>query len=74
MRCRDCLDRFRIELTADSVTVSVNDRVQLRQTALPTMPSELIDGELFVYSGSVFARHPDPAIRFDWARLIVNPS
>ena len=67
-----CLDTFRLELTPDSVTVRVNDKIHLRQLQTPPLPAELTDGAVYVHAASVFARHGEPTARYDWGPLTVG--
>lgn len=70
-----CRDRFKIELTGDSVRLSVNGTVYMEHSGLPPekqLPQELVRGDLYVYFAS-WAYISEPAIqRFHWGRLAIN--
>jgi hypothetical protein len=67
-----CRDRFRMEITATSVTLFVNGIKYFEQTGVPEMPAELLNGNLYVYYGSMVAGHQAPVIRYHWDKLTVN--
>lgn len=71
-----CRDRFKVELSADSVRLSVNGTVYMEHSGLPPerqLPKELLESDLYVYFAS-WAYLAQPAIeRFHWGRLAINP-
>jgi len=83
-KCQDnqmdmfCRDRFRLELTQTSLTLYVNGVVYLRDSnwsAPYTIPSTWINGgaNTYVYFTDWQDRPTQPAYRFHWGRLAVNP-
>lgn len=71
-----CRDRFRLELTKDSVTLYVNGTLYFRQAGLPAaaqLPDELVNGDVYTYFAGWQGRQDAPSIRFHWGRLAVNP-
>lgn len=72
----NCRDRFKLELSADSVRLSVNGTVYMEHSGLPAerqLPKELLEADLYVYFAS-WAYLAQPAIeRFHWGRLAINP-
>ena len=72
----NCRDRFKVELTADSIRVSVNGTVYMEHSGLPLqkqLPKELMEADLYVYFAS-WAYLAQPGIeRFHWGRLAINP-
>lgn len=69
----DCRDRFRLELTKDSVTLFVNDIRYFEQTGLPEFPQEFYEGDLHVYFSSVHGRTGAEVIRYHWDDININP-
>jgi hypothetical protein len=70
-----CRDRFKVELTRDSVRLSVNGTVYMEHSGLPPerqLPNELLQADLYVYFAS-WAYLSEPAVqRFHWGRLAIN--
>ncbi len=69
-----CRDRFRMELTATSLTIFVNGIKYFEQTDIPALPNALLEGDLYIYFGSMMTDQEALAIRFHWDRLAVNPN
>jgi hypothetical protein len=72
-----CRDRFRLELARDSVKVFVNGRLYFEQSGLDPkyqLPDEFLGSEAYVYFTSWTNRPLEPAYRFHWDRLAVNPT
>ncbi|MEM8924237.1 MAG: hypothetical protein AAGD35_12115 [Actinomycetota bacterium] len=70
---KTCRDRFRMELERNSLTLYVNGERYFQQTGLPDLPDELVDGEVYVYFGSMFSRHQGQTLRYHWDGVAVNP-
>src|SRR5581483_8315695 len=71
-----CRDRFRLELTRDSVTILVNGRPYFRQSAIEPayqLPDEFLAAEQYVYFSSWVNRPLESSYRFHWDRLAINP-
>jgi hypothetical protein len=71
-----CRDRFRLELTKDSVKVFVNGRPYFEQSGIDPanqLPDEFLNADLYVYYTSWINRPLETAYRFHWDRLAVNP-
>ena len=71
-----CRDRFRLELTRDSMRVLVNGALYFEQTGLDSkyqLPPELTEGDVYVYFTSWTNRPLRQAYRLHWDRLAVNP-
>jgi len=71
-----CRDRFRLELTKDSVRVLVNGHLYFEQSGLAPkyqLPRELLDGDVYTYFTSWVNRPLADAYRFHWDRAAVNP-
>jgi hypothetical protein len=77
-----CRDRFRLDLTRDSVTLYVNAVKYFEVLGLPPdkqFPDALTNGPVYVYNGSVIYKPYDgplgtyPVTRFHWDRFAVNP-
>lgn len=71
----NCRDRFRLELTANSLTIYVNDYKYFEQSGIPQLPAALTQGPLYVYFAGVIWRSlpGDETLRFHWDRVSVNP-
>ncbi len=67
-----CRDRFRLELTIDTLSLYVNDVLYFQQTGLPALPAELVNGDVYVYFNGMAVRGPQGVARFHWDRLAVN--
>ncbi len=73
---RDCLDRFRLELTVDRLTLFVNGVKYFEQSDFDTskqISSELFSQQFFVYAVSSVTPRSDNDVSFNWGRLAVNP-
>jgi hypothetical protein len=71
-----CRDRFRLELTRDSVRILVNGQLYFEQSGIAPkyqLPDELLNGDVYTYFTSWVNRPLAPAYRFHWDRLAVNP-
>lgn len=68
----DCRDRFRLELTETSLTIFVNGFKYFEQTGIPPLPSEFVNGDVYVYFASMVSRHNTDAVRFHWDHVGVN--
>lgn len=72
-----CRDRFRLELTKDSVRILVNGQLYFEQSGIAPkyqLPAELLDGDVYTYFTSWVNRPLEPAYRFHWDRVAVNPA
>lgn len=67
-----CRDDFRLELTETSLTLYVNGGKYFEQSGIPPLPAEFVNGEVYVYYGSMTAGHSAETIRYHWDRLSVN--
>jgi hypothetical protein len=73
----DCRDRFRLELTRDSVRVLVNGAPYFEQSGIAPrhqLPDEFLRSDLYVYYTSWVNRPLAAAYRCHWGRLAVNPA
>ena len=71
-----CRDRFRVEFTADSVTLWANGTRYFETTGLPAekqLPAELIGGDVYVYFASWVYLGQAATERFHWGRIAINP-
>jgi hypothetical protein len=71
-----CRDRFRWELSRDTLTLQVNGTKYMEHRGLPSgkqLPDALVNGEVFVYLGSWIYKPEAPVTRFHWDRIAVNP-
>lgn len=68
----NCLDTFRLELTATSLTLYVNGSKYFEQTGIPSLPDELLTGDLYVYLASSHVSHQADTIRYHWDSFKVN--
>jgi hypothetical protein len=72
----NCRDRFRLELSRDTVTLSVNGTKYMEHRGLPAdkqLPDALLQGDVYVYFASWINKPEAPVTRFHWDRLAVNP-
>jgi hypothetical protein len=69
-----CRDRFRFEWTATTFTLYVNGSKYFEQTGLPSLPADLLHGDVYVYLASFVVSHQSEAVRFHWDRVTVNPT
>jgi hypothetical protein len=73
---QDCRDRFRWELTRDTLTLFVNNVKYMEHRGLPAakqLPDALLNGDVYVYFSSWIWKPGSPAVRFHWDRVAVNP-
>lgn len=72
----ECRDRFRWELTKDTVTLYVNGVKYMEHADLPPekqLPDSLLNGDVYVYFASWTFDAPADVVRFHWDHLAVNP-
>lgn len=69
----ECRDHFRLELTANSLTLFVNGTKYFEQSGIPSFHYEFLNQELYVYFASMVVSHPAEALRFHWDDIRVNP-
>lgn len=69
-----CRDHFRLELTATSLKLYVNGGLYFEQSGIPSLPDELLTGDLYVYLASSHVNHPADTIRYHWDNFAVNNS
>jgi hypothetical protein len=72
----NCRDRFRMELTRDSLTLYVNGVRYFAASQFPagkTMDA-LVDADVYAYFASWIYRPPADTVRFHWDRIAVNPA
>jgi hypothetical protein len=70
-----CRDRFRVEVTADSVTLWVNGTLYFATSGLPAgaqLPPELMDGDVYMYFASWVYLGRAATERFHWGRIAIN--
>jgi hypothetical protein len=71
-----CRDRFRIELSRESVTIRVNGMRYMEHSGLPLpaqLPDALVRSPVYVYFAS-WAYLVDPTVaRVHWGRVAINP-
>lgn len=70
-----CRDRFRLELSKDSVKIFVNGRPYFEQSAIDPknqLPNEFLNSNHYVYFTSWVNRPLESAYRFHWDRLAIN--
>jgi hypothetical protein len=71
-----CRDRFRIDLSRDTITVSVNGVVYMQHRGLPAsaqLPSALLTSPVYVYFAS-WAYLVEPTVaRVHWGHIAINP-
>jgi hypothetical protein len=72
-----CRDRFRIDLSRDTITIAVNGVRYMEHRALPAsaqLPDELLTRPVYVYFAS-WAYLVEPTVaRVHWGRIAVNPA
>jgi hypothetical protein len=71
-----CRDRFRLELGTDTVKVYVNGSLYFEQSNIEPqyqLPDEFLNSEVYVYFTNWSNRPLQPAYRFHWDRLAINP-
>jgi hypothetical protein len=72
-----CRDRFRLELTKDSVRVFVNGHLYFEQSGIDPkyqLPPEFLNSDVYTYFTSWVNRPLQAAYRFHWDRLAINPT
>jgi hypothetical protein len=73
----NCRDRFRWELTQDTLTLYVNGVKYMEHAGLPAgkqLPEALLNGEVYVYFSDWVFKPEIDTVRFHWDRIAVNPS
>jgi len=72
-----CRDRFRVDLSRDAITISVNGVPYMEHRGLPKaaqLPDALLSTPVYVYFAS-WAYLIEPAVaRVHWGRIAINPS
>jgi len=71
-----CRDRFRLELTTDSVTLWANGTRYFEMSGLPAgkqLPPALTNGDVYVYFASWAYLGRAATERFHWGRIAINP-
>ncbi len=71
-----CRDRFRMEVSGDSLSLFVNGFKMFESKDWPEdkqLPSRFLDGDVYVYFSSWSWRSEGELVRFHWDRLAVNP-
>ena len=68
-----CRDRFRMELTRDTIKLFVNGYEWFSQEGIPALPDELFNGTFYTYFASMVGEPKAQVMRFHWDRLAVNP-
>lgn len=71
-----CRDRFRIELSADTIRVYANDVLYMEHQGLPPghrIPDALLNGDVYVYFASWVYLGQAETLRFHWGRIAINP-
>lgn len=72
----DCRDRFRLEVTKDSLTLYVNGVKYFEDARWPAahqLPDSFINGDVYVYQSNWQVRAADRAYRYHWDHFAVNP-
>jgi hypothetical protein len=72
----NCRDRFRWELSRDTLTLYVNGVKYMEHRGLPSnkqLPEALLNSEVYVYLASWIYKPAAPVTRFHWDRIAVNP-
>jgi hypothetical protein len=73
----NCRDRFRWEITKDTLTIFVNGVLYMRHAGLPPdkqIPDAMLSGNVYVYLADWIYLPDDKVVRFHWDRLAVNPA
>jgi hypothetical protein len=73
----NCRDRFRWELTKDTLTMYVNGVKYMEHRGLPPskqLPDAMLNGDVYVYFADWIFKPDNAVVRFHWDRLAVNPS
>jgi hypothetical protein len=72
----NCRDRFRLELTRDTIDLYVNGVRFFSVSQIPPdrqLPPALLNGDVYVYFASWIGKPNADTVRFHWDRLAVNP-
>lgn len=70
----NCRDRFRLELTKNSLIIYANGVKFFEQTGIPDLPAEFMNANLNVYLGSIVVGNVGDSVRYHWGPLAVNPT
>jgi hypothetical protein len=73
----NCRDRFRWELSRDTLTMYVNGVKYMEHRGLPPekqLPNAMLNGDVYVYFADWIFKPDVDAVRFHWDRLAVNPT
>jgi len=73
----DCRDRFRLEVTQDSLTLYVNGVKYFEDANWPAahqLPDSFVNGDVYVYQSNWQVRAGNRAYRYHWDHFAVNPS
>lgn len=73
---KNCRDRFRWELTRDTLALYVNGVRYMEHRGLPPesqLPDALLKGEVYVYFSSWIYRPEADTVRFHWEQIAINP-
>jgi len=71
-----CRDRFRMEITKTGLTLYVNGKLYFQDTNWPTgyqLPDSFVNGPVYAYMADWEDTPSQPAYRFHWGHLAVNP-
>ncbi len=68
-----CLNRFRFELTKNSITSYVNGVRYFSQSGLNAMPARIAVDKMYVYVGTKNLNPVGSPYRIHWDRIAVNP-
>ena len=71
-----CRDRFRLEVTKDSLTLYVNGVKYFEDAGWPAahqLPDSFVNGEVYAYQSNWQVRAGDRAYRYHWDHFAVNP-
>lgn len=72
----ECRDRFRWELSRDTLVLYVNGVKYMEHRGLPQtkqLPDALLTGDVYVYLASWIYKPDAEVMRFHWDRLAINP-
>lgn len=70
---KKCRDRFRLEISKNSLALFVNDIEYFSQKGLPLIPADISSGPVYVYfSGVSTTLQASDVARFHWDRLAIN--
>lgn len=72
-----CRDRFRMEVSKDSLTLYVNGQKYLEDKGWPAahqLPDSFVNGDIYVYQSNwQWRSDADTTVRFHWDHFLVNP-